>query len=357
MLVHAFLITLAQPETPDYVLGFGFLKRIIGQWSGPLRSTSSVGSFKMWYVDYRPIAPNIVAQFSTLKEDAYTSIAFFIVKHKGQLKVALRNEGFYKGNLCVTYEVIKEADDEAGYYRFADFQAAENRAYTEFFFEKDKLYMIVRTTRFNTIFPPSMHVEWEAKLATRESAQEAIEHFKFPQPVAAADFTTAFEKLTDAVVGKAPPGFSRRRGGACSRITIGFPQTVFLSRKYDPFDISTFPYAGKLEIKVKFDRKLKINKKWETLICLTTKPLFESVKYKPENLKYISRYIYIPVSQKKAIMKNVHPGQYYIYAFVDVDGDEQYKKGDYMSSNFFQTVVIKPESKTKTTVVVDLKIP
>ncbi len=49
------------------------------------------------------------------------------------MKVAMRTEGVFKNKGCVTYEVLDKADEKNGYYRFSDFQAGTNRAYTDSF--------------------------------------------------------------------------------------------------------------------------------------------------------------------------------------------------------------------------------
>ena len=46
------------------VLGFEFLKKIPGLWHGPVTSSTSAGSFDIWYVDFRPVSAGQVSQFS-----------------------------------------------------------------------------------------------------------------------------------------------------------------------------------------------------------------------------------------------------------------------------------------------------
>ena len=102
------------------VLGFGILSRIPGLWNGPVTSTTPAGSFDKWYVDFRPVAPGQVSQYSTLDANTLNFISFFIVKHDNQLKVALRTEGVFMNKGCVTYEVIDSVNESEGFYRFSD---------------------------------------------------------------------------------------------------------------------------------------------------------------------------------------------------------------------------------------------
>ncbi|MBN2439976.1 MAG: hypothetical protein JXJ04_01470, partial [Spirochaetales bacterium] len=94
-----------EPADPD-VMGFGILRRLPGLWHGPVTSTTPAGNFPMWYVDFRPVSPGQVSQYSILDPDTINYISFFIVKHQGISKVALRTEGVFRNKGCVTYEVI-----------------------------------------------------------------------------------------------------------------------------------------------------------------------------------------------------------------------------------------------------------
>ena len=117
------------------VMGFGILRRLPGQWHGPVTTTTPAGSFDEWYVDFRPVSPGQISQYSTLDAQTINYISLFIVKHEDRLKVALRTEGVFQGKGCVTYEVIDTVKESEGYYRFSDFQAGDDRAYTEFTFK------------------------------------------------------------------------------------------------------------------------------------------------------------------------------------------------------------------------------
>ncbi|MEI8204515.1 MAG: hypothetical protein WCH34_15950, partial [Bacteroidota bacterium] len=90
----------------EKVFGYEFLNKIPGLWSGPVTSSTSAGSFPIWYVDFRPISAAQVSQFSMLDSNTVNDMSFFIVKHNNQLKIALRTEGCFKDKCCVTYEVM-----------------------------------------------------------------------------------------------------------------------------------------------------------------------------------------------------------------------------------------------------------
>lgn len=180
-------------EEDSGVYGFGILRRLPGLWHGAVATTTPAGSFDNWYVDFRPVSPGQISQYSTLDAHTINYISFFIVKHDNQLKVALRTEGVFQEKGCVTYEVIDTVRESEGYYRFSDFQAGEDRAYTEFTFKDDEFLMEVYTNRFNRVSPLELHARWRAKLGDRTAAAEAVSYFDFPQPIMVKDFSTVFK--------------------------------------------------------------------------------------------------------------------------------------------------------------------
>lgn len=319
------------PANSDVVLGFGFLKRIPGLWSGPVSSTTPAGNFPVWYVDFRPVSPGQVAQYSTLDADTLNYISFFIVKHDNQLKVAMRTEGFFKNKGCVTYEVIDTVKEPEGYYRFSDFQSGDKRAYTEFTFKNDNaLVMEVYTSKFNKVFPLLLHSRWEARRAGGEAASDAVSHFSFPQAVMIKDFSHVFD---------------------------GMFESVYFTFERDPYPSSTQPYVGKAVVDIGIDKKIRLKGNYEILILLTTESLFKGLLFKSDRLKYISRLARLPIGTKTFTFNNVHPGRYHVYSYIDVNNDRLYLSGDYMSADLKNTVEVKAEESVTVKTMIDFRIP
>lgn len=310
--------------------GFGILKRLPGLWSGPVTSSTPAGNFDMWYVDFRPVSPGQISQYSTLDEKTLNYISFFIVKHEGRLQVAMRTEGVMDNKGCVTYEKIDAAREEEGYYRFSDFQAGDRRAYTEFRFKDDELVMEVYTNRFNKVYPLQLHSRWKAKRWDRAAAADAVSRFKFPQPLMVKDFTGVFTSM---------------------------PESIYFTFEKDPYKSSSQPYVGKVIVNISVDSKLKIRKHHELLLMLTTASLFDGVKYKKENLTYISKLVYLPAETRSYTITNVHPGKYFLYGYVDVNNDKKYLAGDYMSSAIHTGVRIDAEGAATADMNIDMIIP
>ena len=288
------------------VFGFSFLKKIPGLWSGPVNTDTPAGSFPMWYVDFRPVSPSQVSQYTTPDPDTQNNISFFIVKHDDQLKVAMRTYGVFQGKGCVTYEVMDTDRGSQGYYRFSDFQSGDERAYTEFIFKKDELQMVTYTNKFNKVRPLQLHSKWEAKLADRSTALDAAAYFNYPQPEMVKDFSDVFKDMHES---------------------------IYFDLENDPYDSSSQPYVGAVTFNISIAENLKVEEHHELLLVLITKSLFEGYTYIEENLKYIARGIYLPASTKTYTLNNVHPGKYYLYSYNDVNADRRHLSGDYASSN------------------------
>jgi len=315
----------------EEVLGMGILSRLPGLWNGPVMSNTPAGSFPTWYVDFRPVLPGQISQYSSLDAETINYLSFFIVKHENKLKVAIRTEGVFQNKGCVTYEVIDSVNENEGYYRFSDFQSGVRRAYTEFKFTgEDSFVMDVYTTRFNTVSPLDLHSKWEAKCFDRTSAQKPIEYFEFPQAVMVKDFSDVFS---------------------------GMFESIYYTFENDPYNSSYQPFVGTVNCQIEIDTKIKTKSTDELCIMLTTESIYQDGKYKPERLQYLSRIVYLAVGTKSITLKNIHPGNYYVYSFIDTNGDKKHTSGEYMSSNLENIIYVLPESHTVTTTTIDFVIP
>jgi len=317
-------------STGSDVQGFGILARLPGLWNGPVFTSTPAGSFENWFVDFRPVSPGQVSQYSTLDEHTLNYLTFFIVKRDGLLKVALRTEGVFDNKGCVTYEVIDKFDEAAGYYRFSDFKAGTERAYTEFFFKSDSFIMDVYTNKFNRVSPLELHSRWTAVRADRRAAEASVSRFKFPQAMMVKDFDSTFKNMSES---------------------------VYFTFENDPYPSSSQPYVGTVRVKMAIAANLEVRDTDELFLLLTTQSLFEGLTYKPENLKYISRYVYLPPDTKEYSFSNIHPGTYYLYAYNDLNNDKKHKKGDYMSSNIANTFTLSEKGVAEIDTFIDFIIP
>ena len=319
----------SKKEVKD-VLGFGFLIRIPGLWNGPVTSSTPAGSFEKWYVDFRPVSAGQVSQYSMLDSQTVNITSFFIVKYNGQIKVAMRTEGCFAKSCCVTYEVMDSVNEAKGYYRFSDFVAGPKRAFTEFTFKANQFAMNVFTNKFNKIDTVQLHSKFEATLADRNAASNAIVQFGYPKSEMIKDFTDVFKNMTES---------------------------IFFNLANDPYNSSSQPFVGSLTVNILIDTLLKTKSTDELCLLLTTEPLFNGLKYNLENLKYLSKYVYLPIGTKTYTIRNVHPGKYYLYSYNDKNNDKKHMTGDYMSSNINNVLTVLPNDTVTVNTRIDMIIP
>jgi len=321
--------SIAQENSED-ILGYGFLSRIIGQWSGPVTSATPAGDFPMWYVDFRPVSASQVSQFSMLDSQTVNNMSFFIVKYHNELTLAMRTEGCFNKQCCVTYEVIDSVSESNGYYRFCDFQGGKERVFTEFRFTENTLVMEVYTNRFNQQEELTLHSHWEANLGSKDAANNTIKHFNYPQAVMVKDFTDAFKNMKES---------------------------IFFTMENDPYSSSSQPYVGSVTVDISISKNLKLAEDHELFLLLTTESLFEGLKYDSDKKKSFSKYIFLPINTKKYTIRNVHPGTYYLYSYDDINQDKQHLSGDYMSSDIENIIEVKENSNTNAQTIIDIIIP
>ncbi len=333
IVIIAIIITNSCKQDSDKsknVFGYEFLNKIPGLWHGAVSSSTSAGNFNVWYVDFRPISSSQISQFSLLDTNTVNNISFFVVKHNDQLKVAMRTEGCFKDTCCVTYEVMDSVVESAGYYRFSDFVRGDKRACTEYRFNNDELVMKVYTNKFNRLDTLQLHTTWTATLGTRNNTTEAITRFNYPQPTMVKDFSNSFNGMTES---------------------------IFFDFVNDPYPSLTQPYVGSATVNISIANTLTTSNIDEIFLLFTTEPLFEGIVYNEENLKYISKYVFISAQTSTYKIKNIHPGKYYIYSFIDKDHDNKYLSGDYMNSNVTNSFTVLEKEDVIVNTNIDYMIP
>lgn len=312
------------------IAGFSFFDKIIGLWSGPVFSDTPAGSAEVWYVDFRPVSASQVSQFTSFDANTINYTSFFIVKHEGILKIAMRTEGVFMNKGCVTYEVMDSVDEANGYYRFSDFQSGIKRAYTEFIFSGEELIMQTFTTKFNTQQHVTLHSKWQAKLGDRSAANKTKELFGYPQPVMVKDFSDVFR---------------------------GMNESIFYTFENDPYSTSSQPYVGSVTVNIIKDKRFTYAENHELFLVLTTESIFDGFVFDPEDLKYFSKYVFLPIKTESFTFQNVHPGTYFLYSFNDVNGDKKHSKGDYMSSDQRNSIEVSAKKNVIVETTIDFIIP
>ncbi len=312
--------------------GFNLLGKIKGIWNGPVTSTTALGSFPEWIVDFRPISSNQISSKNELNISNDIHMSFFIVKYKNQYKLAFRNGGSFGGQTRVSYLIVDSISENAqcDYYRFSEMVIGKKRAFTEVIFKEDSLILKAFTNQYNTLETAVPHMTWKAKLQDLTSGQAAVDLFNFPQKTLTRDFSSTFSTLSESV-------FYSITGG-------------------DPYSEGQQPYLGKAIVNYTFASNYTyvLNKK--VFLIITTKPLYSLLNINLGNLKYRSRYVTIAPNYVQYTFKNMHPGTYYLNLLYDQDNSNSITSNDLI--NLYQApFTVSPENAVNVTAELNCAIP
>lgn len=312
------------------VTGYSILEKVPGIWTGPVSSSTNIGSFPEWIVDFRPISSNQVSAKNELDSINDIFMSFFIVKYNDEYKVAFRNGGLFAGYIRNSYMIIDSVYESSNlnFYRFSDPVSGGKRVYTDVTFKGDSLIMHTFTNKFNSLSAPVTHMKWQAVIKDKTSAQKAIEKFAFPKKETTKDFSTTFK---------------------------GFAEAVFYSTESDPYPGSEQPYLGKTKINVSVTNPTVLDANKKILVIISSKPLIEGFSVK---LNFRSRYVLLPANASSSFtFTDMHPGTYYLNAVYDANGDYNYSSGDYMNYPFDASFTLGAKGSAEASITVNTVIP
>lgn len=315
------------------ILGYDMLEKLPGIWNGPVTSSTPLGGFPEWIVDFRPISAAHVAAKNELDKENDIFMSFFIVKHDCQAKIAFRNGGGFAGMQRNSYMLLDSVYENASidYYRFSDPVSGGDRVYSDVIFKQDSLSIEVYTNKYNTLASPVTHMHWKANLRNDAASASAISLFDFPQKQLERDFTNTFDGLSEA---------------------------VFYSSAQDPFPEEDQPHLGQTNVEVQIAQPSVVDPSKKVLFLITTEPLFNGVIFDVNQLDTRSRYVLLDAEATVDFSFNyMHPGQYYINALYDANGDLNFSSGDYINTPFDQSFILSPEGQTDEQIVINMQIP
>lgn len=319
------------PPPVTSVLGYNVLNKVKGIWNGPVTSTTPLGGYPEWIVDFRPISENQISAKNELDTLNDIHMSFFIALYNNQYKVAFRNGGSFNGNHRVSYFLADSVSEGTlrSYFRFSEIIKGKNRAYTEVIFSADSLYIKSYTNKYNTLTTPSLHMLWTAKLQDTMSCQPALVNFGFPKMTMTKDFTNTFTGITEA---------------------------VYYNSSGDPYPENAQPYLGQTLANFTFFSSYSPVSNKKVLLIITTQPLFSGFTFNSANLKYRSRYVFLSAGNTGYTFNYMHPGTYYYYALYDNDGNKNFNSGDWVSTT--NTTFTLPAAGTSTvTTNINFTIP
>lgn len=317
------------------VMGYNILSKLPGIWNGPVTSSTPLGGYPEWIVDFRPVSPAQVSAKNELDSVNDILMGFFIVKHGGSYKMAFRNGGGFAGSKRIAYAVIDSVSETTNnyFYRFSDFKAGKNRVYTDVLFKDDSLILHVYTNQYNSLPGPVTHMLWKSKLQDTTSTAAAITAFGFPQKQEVKDFSTTFDSRTEAIYYSAA------------------------DLAADPYNEASQPYLGQTTVNVSYDGAHTPDPTKKKFLMITTQSLFSGMTYVPANLKYRSRYVLLASTDNSFTFNYMHPGSYYLYTFYDSNGDGAFSSGDWMDSNLSNTFTLSATGTQTVNAVINFTIP
>ncbi|MEZ4978489.1 MAG: hypothetical protein R2772_04250 [Chitinophagales bacterium] len=321
-----------QETTP--IEGFSLLEKLQGIWNGPLSSPTPLGSFPEWIVDFRAISPSQIAAKNELDAENDIFMSFFVAElGECEYKLAFRNGGGFAGQQRISYMYLDSVYESTAtsFYRFSDPIKGKDRVFTTLQFSGNSLTMETYTNKYNSLNEAVLHFSWQATRQDLSASEEAKEHFDFPKKEQSIPFTHSFDNMQEA---------------------------VFYTTGADPFPEEAQPYLGTSNISITITNPSTVDSSKKVLILISTEPLFNGFLFNPINLKYRSRYVIIPAAQSTSFSFNyMHPGNYYLNAIYDLNGDFNFSSGDYMNGAFDRNFSLAPESSVNASVQINFEIP
>ncbi len=295
------------PPPITSVLGYNLLSKVKGIWNGPVTSTTALGGYPEWIVDFRPISENQISSKNELDTLNDIHMSFFIALYNNQYKVAFRNGGSFNGMKRVSYFLADSVSEgtSKSYYRFSEVIKGKSRAFTEVIFSNDSLYIKSYTNKYNTLTAAALHMTWSSKLQDSTSCQAAVTNFGFPKMTMTKDFSTVFNGHTEA---------------------------IYFNTTAEPYPESSQPYLGQTTANFTFLGSYTPSSAKKVLLIITTQPLFSGMIFNAANLKYRSRYVILSAANPGYTFNYMHPGTYYYYALYDNDGNKISSSGDWIST-------------------------
>lgn len=291
----------------ENTLGFGVLDKIKGIWNGPVTSTTPLGGYPEWIVDFRPISENQVSAKNELDTLNDIHMSFFVAKYNNEFKMAFRNGGAFGGMQRVSYFLCDSVSESTNnsFYRFAEILKGKSRAYTEVILKDDSLIIKSYTNKYNTQSSSTPHMTWSAKLQDLTSCVPAVTAFNYPKKTLTKDFSSSF---------------------------VGQTEAIYYNSTNEPYPETTQPYLGKTTVNYSFDASHVPDPSKKVFLVITTQPLLSGMTPNLANLKYRSRYVILAANDLSFVFNYMHPGSYYVYAMYDTDGNNVFSSGDWFSA-------------------------
>lgn len=325
--------------------GFDLLEHMQGHWVG---SMNLMGQDIEWFaLDYRAIAPSHVHGIFEGGTIGNLFTSFFVTNFNGKRTIMARNGGILNGIYRTSYFVLDQVQygKDWSYYRLVDAYGGEDIMWMELTFHKDTLEFNSYTSRFG-LTEPKKHMSFQAQRMHPHLAAEAAKVVGFPKNVVDFDFSQGLPEPTwaDEYPLTSASYIWEEKGKDLLELAE-------IAR--DPYRIDQMPHIARLTVIA--DRSPSIAGK-KLHIYLSDQPLTD------KRGKFLTQFGYlredvgnsilmfpeIAASQNEFTFTYLHPGNYYLTVFADMDADGYPSPGDVSAASM--SISVEPGSDAKLTV-------
>ncbi len=328
----AFLLVSCEEENPmdSSIIGFELLEDLNGHWIGT--NETAFGNYDWFAFDFRPISPShshSIYEGGT-NQNIITSV--FVADYEGRQQIMARNGGWLGNQYRATYFVLDKVENNQAnsYYRLVDAVGGVDRSYLEFIFTGDSIYIDAYKDNSGSLDEPISHMGFAGSNRNPSYASTATSLFDFPQAVSEVDFGESFDNLIDP------------------------DSALYLEEQADPFPKEAHGHLSDLEITLSRnqqteDQRLLLYISKESLVSANGAVNFSNVD------NAVIRTIDIGSDEDSYITSYLHPDNYFVTVFSDLDGSGFPSSGDYTSLSTEKTV--RAEQVESMELAIDLLIP
>lgn len=292
---------------------YEILNDINGHWVG---TNQTAYRFFDWFAfDFRPISASHSHSISEggTSQNIITSI--FLVDYEGEQQVMARNGGWLGGQYRASYFLLDKAEsnEQGNYYRLVDAVGGIDRSYIEFSFTGDSIYIDAYKDNSGSLDEPIHHMGFAGVNRNPSYAQPATDLFDFPQEVSEVNLNGQFENLIDP------------------------DSALFLEEEDDPFPKSDHAHLSDLFINI--NRNVG-SQDQDLLLFISKEPLISSDgSINQRNVdNAVIRTIDVRSDENNYLTTYLHPDDYFITIFADLDDNSIPSPGDFASVSISKLV-------------------
>lgn len=321
--------------------GFDLLENMQGQWVGINRVIAD--DYPWFGFDYRAISPSQIHGIFEGGTQGNLLTSFFVTEYKGKRTIMARNGGLLNGIYRTSYFVMDSVayTNNDAWYRLVDAVGGRKVMSMELRFTQDSLYWNAYTSRLGLAPFATRHMTFKAVRNNSSLAETAAAAVGYPQNVIQHNFADGFkEEWLQAAEGAKSATF----------LAQDPEKDVFTlaQESGDPYTISQHPYLAYLQIDIEKNDAIAGA---DIQLYLSKDPLTDESGYFTTNVDAYNSILLFPYlikEQNQFLVTYLHPGDYYVTAIADMDGDLAPSQGDITHQQL--KITVAPEEQKQITI-------